>query len=78
MKLLEEGRIEGAALDVFEEEPLPPSSPLWDAPNTILTPHHAGIARDYMERVAEIFIENIRRLERNEPLHNQVDRARGY
>ncbi len=78
LKLLQEGRIEGAAIDVFEEEPLPAHDPLWEAPNTILTPHHAGIARDYMERVGEIFVENIRRLEQGRPLHNRVDRTRGY
>jgi phosphoglycerate dehydrogenase-like enzyme len=78
VELLRAGRIEGAALDVFAEEPLPPTSPLWDAPNAILTPHHAGISADYVERVAEIFVENIGRLERGEPLRNAVDRERGY
>ncbi len=78
LKLLQEGRIEGAAIDVFEEEPLPASSPLWDAPNAILTPHHAGGSRDYMERVGEIFIDNIERLDRGEALRNLVDRGRGY
>ena len=76
--MLHENAIEGAALDVFEEEPLPETSPLWDAPNAILTPHNAGIASDYMERVAKIFVENIGRAERGEPLLNPVDRTRGY
>jgi phosphoglycerate dehydrogenase-like enzyme len=77
-RLLHAGRIEGAALDVFEEEPLPATSPLWGTPRTILTPHHAGIASDYMERVAEIFVENITRLACGRPLRNAVDRQRGY
>lgn len=75
---LHEGSIAGAAMDVFEDEPLPPSSPLWDAPNCIVTPHVAGISRDYMQRVAGIFAENLRRLEAGEPLVNEVERGRGY
>lgn len=68
----------GAAIDVFEQEPLPPEHPLWDAPNAILTSHIAGVRPDYMERVAELFFENVRRIERGEPIVNPVDRARGY
>jgi phosphoglycerate dehydrogenase-like enzyme len=75
---LEEGRIGGAAVDVFEEEPLPAGSPLWGARNTLVTPHVAGLTRDYMSRVAALFFENIRRLERGAPLLNEIDRARGY
>jgi phosphoglycerate dehydrogenase-like enzyme len=75
---LEEGRLGGAAVDVFETEPLPPESPLWSAPNALITPHVAGLTRDYMSRVAGIFFENIRRLERGEGLLNEVDRTRGY
>jgi len=75
---LREGGLSGAALDVFEEEPLPASSPLWDTPNLLVTPHVAGISRDYMARVGEIFFENIRRLESGDRLLNLVDRDRGY
>ena len=67
-KALREGALSGAAFDVFEEEPLPPSSPLWDTPNLLITPHVAGFSREYMARLAGIFFENIRRLERGEPL----------
>lgn len=77
-RALEEGRLGGAAVDVFETEPLPAESPLWGAPNALITPHVAGLTRDYMSRVAAIFFENIRRLERGEALLNEVDRARGY
>ncbi len=76
--MLREGRLRGAALDVFEEEPLPASSPLWDVPNLVVTPHLAGFSRDYLPRVFEIFVENVGRLERGEPLRNEIDRARGY
>jgi phosphoglycerate dehydrogenase-like enzyme len=75
---LEGGRLAGAACDVFEQEPLPGSSPLWRTRNLLVTPHVAGLTRDYMDRVGEIFFENVRRLERGEPLVNEIDRARGY
>jgi phosphoglycerate dehydrogenase-like enzyme len=77
-KALREGALSGAAFDVFEEEPLPETSPLWDTPNLLITPHAAGLSREYMTRLGEIFFENIRRLERGQPLMNPVDRGRGY
>jgi len=75
---LESGKVGGAALDVFESEPLAPDSPWWTAPNTIVTPHIAGSGRDYIRRCAGVLVDNMRRLERGEPLLNLVDRARGY
>jgi phosphoglycerate dehydrogenase-like enzyme len=75
---LRDGSLAGAAVDVFEEEPLPPESPLWDAPGCLVTPHVAGLTRDYMERVAELFVANLRRLDAGEPLHNEIDPRRGY
>jgi phosphoglycerate dehydrogenase-like enzyme len=75
---LRDGRIGAAAFDVFEEEPLPETSPLWDAPNLLVTPHLAGLNRDYMSRLGSVFFDNIARLERGEPLRTVVDRARGY
>jgi phosphoglycerate dehydrogenase-like enzyme len=76
--MLEGDRLRGAVLDVFEEEPLPESSPLWDVPNLVVTPHVAGFRRDYLERVFEIFAENVHRLEAGEPLRNEIDREKGY
>lgn len=55
---LQQGGIRGAALDVFEEEPLPPESPLWDLPNVVVTPHMAGSTPHKFERIAEIFAAN--------------------
>lgn len=59
IEALEEGWIAGAGLDVFEKEPLPEDSPLWDFKNVILTPHIAGPTPYYMDRVMEMFIGNL-------------------
>lgn len=75
---LRDGRLRGAAIDVFAREPLPKDDPIWQAPNTILTPHISGWTEDYGARVAEIIAENLPRLDRSEPLRNEIDRARGY
>lgn len=76
--MLNSGRLRGAALDVFEEEPLPETSDLWRIPNLIITPHVAGLRDDYLDRVLEIFTDNLQRLETGKPLRNEIDRARGY
>lgn len=78
VQALQEGWIAGAALDVFEEEPLPASHPLWEAPNTLLSAHMAGDFRGWREALIEQFIEQFQRWHRGEPLHNLVDKRRGY
>jgi len=78
VKALKEGWIAGAALDVFATEPLAESSPLWDMPNVIVTPHVAGLTPHYMERLTDLFCENLKRFLKNEPLINVVDKTRGY
>ena len=75
---LREGRIGGAALDVYEIEPLPPEHPLWSAPNVLLTPHVAAHGPYVDERRFEVFLENCRRFEAGEPLQNIVDKARWF
>lgn len=75
---LGEGRIAGAGLDVFEEEPLPADSPLWDLGNVIVTAHYSGQTPRYGERLWEIFLDNLGRYARHEPLMNVVDREAGY
>jgi phosphoglycerate dehydrogenase-like enzyme len=65
--------IAGAALDVFAEEPLPSSSPLWTLPNVIVTPHVAGATPHYFERALALFVENLARYRRGEALRNLVD-----
>ena len=67
--------IAGAALDVFETEPLPANHPLWDFPNVILTPHVAGYSPRIAERHLNVLLENVRRFARGEPLMNVVNKA---
>jgi phosphoglycerate dehydrogenase-like enzyme len=63
---------------VFEEEPLPSESPLWDLPNVILTPHVAGVTPRYYERAAALFADNLDRFLAGQPLENRFDSGRGY
>ena len=72
---LRAGAIAGAALDVFEVEPLPPDHPLWDFPNVILTPHTAGYSPAIARRHRETLVENVARFARGEPLLTVVDKA---
>ncbi|MFQ6019837.1 MAG: D-2-hydroxyacid dehydrogenase [Dehalococcoidia bacterium] len=78
VRALKEGRVAGAALDVFEVEPLPPQSELWAMDNVVITPHVAGGTPLYMERAVDLFCDNLRRYLSGEPLRNLVDVARGY
>ena len=73
---LRAGRIGGAGLDVFELEPLPPDHPLWDAPNTIITPHVAAASGAHLvERRYAIVRDNLQRFVAGRPLRNLVDKA---
>jgi phosphoglycerate dehydrogenase-like enzyme len=78
VEALQEKKIGGAALDVFPEEPLPPSSPLWKMPNVLISPHVSGISPHYTSRAVALFSENLKRYLQNIPLYNQFDRERGY
>jgi phosphoglycerate dehydrogenase-like enzyme len=75
---LREGRIAGAALDVFRTEPLPARSPLWGMANVIVSPHMAGDLVGWEARVVDVFRDNLARWLRGEPLRNVVDKAKGY
>jgi len=78
LRALRDGRIGGAALDTFKDEPLPASSPFWDVPNLIITPHTAWSSSRVLDRSIDLFCENLRRYRRGEPLRNVVDPAAGY
>jgi phosphoglycerate dehydrogenase-like enzyme len=65
-------RIAGAVLDVFATEPLPPDSPLWTLPNVLVTPHAAALSARENERIAELFVANLRRFLDGQPLENVV------
>lgn len=78
LQALREGRIAGAGLDALGEEPLPSHSPLWDAPNTIVTPHNGATTNGTRRRGLEIFVDNLRRFAAGTPLHNVVDKTAGY
>ena len=78
VRALQEHWIAGAALDVFDQEPLPANSPLWDFEQVIITPHDATQIADYHVRTTQIFCDNLRRFLAGEPLLNPVDPARGY
>ena len=79
-KMLRAGRLAGAALDVFTEEPLPAESPLWSCPRLLVTPHIAGnMTLDYtVERITDLFTENLDAYTAGQPLRRAVDRKRAY
>lgn len=79
VKALNEKKIAGAGLDVFEQEPLPESSPLWQLENVIITPHNSGDTEHYDDRVMEIFIANFKKyLLDGEPDVSRVDLDKRY
>lgn len=78
IEALQAGKLRGAALDVFAREPLPADSALWDLPNVLVSPHSASTVPAENERIVEIFVENLRRYLRGQPLINEFERTRGY
>jgi phosphoglycerate dehydrogenase-like enzyme len=75
---LRQGRIAGAALDVMVPEPVPADSPLWEVPNLIISPHMSGDHTGWQRNIAELFLRNLERFLRGEPLLNVVDKRLGY
>jgi D-2-hydroxyacid dehydrogenase (NADP+) len=75
---LRSGRLAGAGLDVTYREPCPPENPLWTEPNVILTSHSAGASQHIRTRAMQLFIDNLHRYVKGEPLLNLVDKQKGY
>jgi phosphoglycerate dehydrogenase-like enzyme len=75
---LSSSRLGGAALDVFDEEPLPANSPLWSVRTLVITPHVAGLGEHYVERCVEALVANVTALETGRPRSGLVDRDVGY
>lgn len=71
---LASGQVAGAHLDVFEQEPLAPDSPFWDLPNVLVSPHNAGSTQQYGDRCVHLFLDNLGRWVRREPLRQEVPR----
>lgn len=78
IEALREGRLRGAALDVFQREPLPGDSPLWALPNVLVLPHVSGASHQFWRRQTDLIITNLRRYAAGEPLLNTVDKQAGY
>jgi phosphoglycerate dehydrogenase-like enzyme len=78
IRALREGWIAGAALDVFQQEPLPADSELYTLPNVIVSPHSADSTDRSPPRTAQFFLENLRRYVSGQALHNIVDKSLGY
>lgn len=78
VEALRSGRIAAAALDVFEQEPLPDDSPLWDMPNVVVSPHMSADFVGWLDVLAEVFVDNFRRWHAGTPLRNVVDKQLGY
>lgn len=78
--LMRGGRLSGAALDVFAEEPLPPEDDVWDCPRLLVTPHVAGnmTLRYTLDRIVDMFLEDFENYCEGRPLLQEVDRERGY
>lgn len=75
---LDAGHLSGAGLDVTEQEPLPPTSRLWDLPNVLITPHVGAQSRTRYDDATNLFCENLRRFLRGQELVNRVDKTLGF
>jgi phosphoglycerate dehydrogenase-like enzyme len=78
LRALREGPLGGAILDTFRDEPLPESSPFYDLPNVIITPHTSWSSARVLDRSVDLFCDNLRRYAAGEPLLNVVDPRQGY
>ena len=78
LKALDSGILKGAALDVFEQQPLPPESPLWKREDVLITPHVSGTTPHYLERALDVFLDNLSAYQQSKPLTTAVNIDAGY
>jgi phosphoglycerate dehydrogenase-like enzyme len=78
VEALRAGRLAGAALDVFDTEPLPADSPLWTLPGVIVSPHMSGDVVGWRDSLVGLFTDNLARYRAGTPLRNIVDKTQGY
>ncbi len=78
VRALSENRIKGAALDVFDREPLPPGHPFYGLENVLLSPHCADRTSDWLDNAMQLFLDNVARYRKGEPLVNVVAKELGY
>jgi phosphoglycerate dehydrogenase-like enzyme len=78
VRALTQSKIRGAALDVFEQEPIPPGDPIWKLPNVFVSPHCADHTRDWLDQAMRFFLEEYDRFSKGQPLKNVVEKHLGY
>ena len=78
IRALRSGALAGAALDAFDQEPLPANHPFWSLPNLVLTPHISGYTPNYFQKMLALFEDNLDRFVHGRPLRNVVDKQLGY
>ncbi|MGM1051928.1 MAG: D-2-hydroxyacid dehydrogenase [Pseudomonadota bacterium] len=78
LRALDAGRLKGAALDVFEQQPLPPASPLWRREDVLITPHVSGTTPHYLTRALDVFLDNYHAFVKGQRMVTLVDRGAGY
>lgn len=78
LRALDNGTLKGAALDVFEQQPLPADSPLWKRSDVLITPHVSGTTPFYLERALEVFVDNLRAYQQGKPFTTAVSIDAGY
>lgn len=78
LRALDNGTLKGAALDVFEQQPLPAASPLWKRSDVLITPHVSGTTPFYLERALDVFVDNLRAYQQGQPFTTAVSIDAGY
>jgi phosphoglycerate dehydrogenase-like enzyme len=78
IRCLEQGKISGAMLDVFHNEPLDQNNPIWNAPNIVISPHTSSYYAEYEKDMANQFLDNFARFKEHKSLKNVIDKSVGF